>query len=188
MKKTMITLSMALSLISYSQTKNNAGTKNNTIAKKDSVYVGKQVDDMEDKTYYYPSRAIVSIDKEKSQGFRLSSFIEGKKDDELFIKDLSLKMVGIGGCVENNILIIKFEDESKIELKSWNEFNCEGDAWFTIDEEQGTALANKKIIKVKVQNGRTFESYTVDIKPVDSDYFVQLYYAIKNKKIKKESK
>lgn len=188
MKKSIIGLSMALSLASYSQTKTQTKTNQSAGKKKsnvDSVFIAKQVDDMSDKVYYLPSKALVSIDYTKNQGFRLSSFIEGKNDDELSIKDLSLKMVGIGSCVEDNILIIKFADETKIELKSWNDFNCEGDAWFTIDSEQASSLSSKKIVKVKVQNGRSFESFTTDIPEIDSDYFIQLFYAVQNKKIKK---
>lgn len=178
MKKTMILVGMVLSLTSYSQS--------NPKIKKDSVYIGKQIDDMEGKTYYYASRGMVS--KNEKQGFRLSCFIEGESDNELFVRDLSLKMVGIGGCVENNTLIIKFDDETKIDLKSWNDFNCDGDAWFNINEEQGNLLATKKIVKIKVQNGRTYDSYTADIMASDSDYFIQLYNAMKNKKIKIEKK
>ena len=40
-----------------------------------------------------------------------------------------------------------------------------------------------KIKKIKVQNGRSFESYTHELKE-DSDYFIQLFYAINNNKIK----
>jgi hypothetical protein len=93
-------------------------------------------------------------------------------------------MVGIGNCVENNTFIVKFSDESKIELKSWNDFNCEGDAWFSVKEDNLKSLETKKITKIRVQNGRTFESFTMEVPEIDSDYFIQLIYATKNNKIK----
>jgi hypothetical protein len=177
MKKTMTILFMILGLISYSQ--NNK----KTISNKDSVYIVKQVDDMNDKTYYFPSKALVCIDEVKAQGISLSSFIDAK-DGVISVSDLKMKMVGIGNCVENNTFIVKFSDESKIELKSWNDFNCEGDAWFSVKEDNLKSLETKKITKIRVQNGRTFESFTMEVPEIDSDYFIQLIYATKNNKIK----
>lgn len=186
MKKIMTTACLVLSLISYSQTKTKTDAQTKTIKKqKDSVVVVKQVDDMEDKSYYYPSRSIVIIDETKKQGIRLSAFINSKTET-LKLDDLELKMVGIGSCVENNILIIKFEDETKIELKSWNDFNCEGNAWFDIDKGEDDIvrlLETKRISKIRVQNGRSYESFTAEVSPDDADYFMQLIYAIDNNKV-----
>ncbi|MBK7362885.1 MAG: hypothetical protein IPJ01_11355 [Micavibrio sp.] len=153
-----------------------------TFAQKDSVYVSKIVDDMEDKSYYVPSRKMICASDDKKTGFALSAFLT-YKNDEITINELKVKTVNIGSCDEKDELIILFEDDSKIKLISWNDFNCKGDAWFSLSKSDKESLSNLKIKKIKVQNGRTFESFTKELTE-DSDYFIQLFYATNNKKIK----
>ena len=153
-----------------------------SFAQDDSVYVQKMVDDMSEKVYYFPSRKMVCATQDKKTGFTVSVFID-KKGDGVVVSDLNVKMVNIGSCVENNEMIIMFEDETKISLKSWNEFNCKGDAWFKTSKSDREKLATLRIKKIKVQNGRTYESYTYELTD-DEDYFIQLFYATANNKIK----
>lgn len=153
-----------------------------SFAQKDSVYVAKIVDDMEDKSYYVPSRKMICASDDKKTGFALSAFLT-YKNDEITINELKVKTVNIGSCDEKDELIILFEDDSKIKLISWNEFNCKGDAWFNLSKSDKESLSKLKIKKIKVQNGRTFESFTKELTD-DGDYFIQLFYATNNKKIK----
>jgi hypothetical protein len=169
MKKTIIGLMLA-TITSFS------------FAQKDSVYVAKIVDDMEDKSYYVPSRKMICASDDKKTGFALSAFLT-YKNDEISVNELKVKTVNIGSCDEKDELIILFEDDSKIKLISWNEFNCKGDAWFNLSKSDKESLSKLKIKKIKVQNGRTFESFTKELTE-DSDYFIQLFYATNNKKIK----
>jgi hypothetical protein len=153
----------------------------NVFSQKDSVYIQKSVDDMSEKSTYYPSTDVVLSNEGKTKGIRLSVFID-EKDGELSVGNLSLKMIGIGSCVEKNEMIIMFEDSSKITLTSWNKFNCKGDAWFDITNDEADKLATLKVKKIKITNGYTFDSFTKAMSR--PDYFRQIFYAIKMKKIK----
>jgi hypothetical protein len=173
MKKTksvIIGFILALTTISYAQ--------------KDSVYIAKITDDMEDKTYYFPSRKMICASDDKKTGFTLSAFLN-YKGDEINITELKVKSVNIGSCNEKDELIILFEDDTKIKVVSWNDFNCKGDAWFILSKSDKEKLSTVKIKKIKLQNGRTFESFTKELTE-NNDYFVQLFYAAKNKIIKEE--
>lgn len=153
-------------------------------AEADSVFIKKIADDMSDKVYFFPSRQIVCLSEDKKTEFRVSIFLN--KDDNsggCSAADLKVKMVNLGSCVEKNGIVFLFEDDTKISFISWNEFNCKGDAWFALSKSEMELLATKKIKKIKVQNGRSYESYTHEIKE-DNDYFIQLFYAINNNKIK----
>lgn len=151
--------------------------------KNDSVFIYKQVDDMEDEVYYFPSRKIVCSNEDKSKVFSLSAFIESDSDSNLSIGNLSVTAIGFG-CLEKCELIIMFDDGTKIKSTSWNKFNCKGNAWFSFDLNEIDSLSKKKITKVKLMNGNNFESYTSEINPIDSDYFIQLANAAKKRKIK----
>lgn len=169
-KKTATTFILAIySIISYSQ--------------KDSIYIKKTIDNMEDKVYCQASRLMICMNTEsKVIGFYLFPIIDFEKE-KASVSGLAVVMKNIGSCVENNEIIILFEDDSKIKLKSWNDFNCDGNAWFNTNSEDLSKLSSLKIKKIKVQNGRTYDSYTHEIKQ-DSDYFIQVFYAINNNKFK----
>jgi len=150
----------------------------------DSVYVAKLTDDMEGKSFYTPSRKMVCAKQDRKTGFSVSAFLDYNNGD-VAVDELKIRMVNIGGCSENTEIIILFTDSTKITLTSWNEFNCKGDAWFKLSKPDKEKLSTVKKKKIKVQNGRTYESYTHTLVE-DNDYFIQLFYAVKNKKIKEE--
>lgn len=156
---------------------------NSYYSQKDSIYIKKTIDSMEDKVYCQASRLMICMNTEsKVIGFYLFPIIDFVKE-KASVSGLAVVMKNIGSCVENNEIIILFEDDSKIKLKSWNDFNCEGNAWFNTNDEDLLKLSSLKIKKIKVQNGRTYDSYTHEIKQ-DSDYFIQVFYAINNNKFK----
>ncbi|MSP69594.1 MAG: hypothetical protein EXR20_04915 [Bacteroidetes bacterium] len=146
----------------------------------DSVYIVKNIDEMSDKVYFYPSRKMICASQDKSIGFSISMLF---KDNGSLATDLIVKTVNIGLCSEQNKIIFLFEDLTKISIVSWNEFNCKGDAWFVLSNSDKDNLANKKVKKIKFQNGKSFESYTYDVIE-NNDYFIQLFCAIRNKNIK----
>lgn len=145
----------------------------------DTLIVLSQKDEMSDKTYYLLSKKIICFNQEATKGFSLSAFIE----PDLTVRDIKTVMVGIGSCVEKNEMIIMFEDDSKLTFKSWNGFNCKGDAWFTITKKDVDILSTKKIKKVRLTNGRTYESYTADLEEKYSDYYIRLFRMLKNKQV-----
>lgn len=148
----------------------------------DSVYIVKNIVEMTDKVYFYPSRKMICASQDKSIGFSISVLF---KDNGSLATDLIVKTVNIGLCSEQNKIIFLFEDLTKISIVSWNEFNCKGNAWFVLSNLDKTNLANKKIKKIKFENGKSYESYTYDVIE-NNDYFIQLFCAIRNKKIKLE--
>ena len=146
---------------------------------KDSVYVIKDYDEMSNKTYIYPNRGVVVSNEEKSVGFKISAFIS----EGLVLEMLTVKIVGIGSCHENDEIIILFEDGQKITKKSWNKFNCKGDSYFNISDKEVSLLATKKITKIRISNGYSFESYTGDIQEKDKSYFIKILSDLETKTI-----
>lgn len=177
MKKTIILISsLILSFKAYTQTK----TKKDV----DSVYILKSVDDMTDKTYYFPTFKIPLINKTENQGLGISAFIDEKEyDNSIYIKDLDVKSINVGGCVEKSEIIFLFEDGSKINLISWNKFNCDGNSWFEIPESDSQILSTKELRKVKFINGRSYDSFTLEVPANRRRYFIQLYDAVKNNRV-----
>ena len=88
--------------------------------------------------------------------------------------------IGLGNCCENNKLIILFEDGSKINLVSWNDFDCEGNAYFSLTDTQKNKLAKLPIKTVRVTNGYSYESITSS-KGYNKRHFIQLFHCIDNK-------
>jgi hypothetical protein len=73
-------------------------------------------------------------------------------------------------------------DSTKLSLVSWNKFNCEGNAWFTLKESDISRLGSNKIIKAYFQNGRSYDSFTQKIDGEDQNYFVKLIADCKENK------
>jgi len=153
-----------------------------SFAQSDSVFIQKQVDEMTDKSYAFPSRKIVCIDEVNKRGFNVSFFMD-VVNGKCSTSDLQVKTVRIGTCNENNTIVFLFEDGTKLSLKSWNKFNCEGDSWFRVSNSDKEKLSTIKIKKIMVENGRSYESYTHELKE-DQDYFIQLGIAVEMQKVK----
>ena len=166
LKVMMMTLMMCLmTMVSFGQTS------------KDSVYVVKETDAMSGKTYVYGNRAFIVANDEGKIGFRVDPYIK----DDLSFGMITVTMVGIGSCNENDEIIILFENGEKITKKSWKKFNCDGEAYFDMNEKEIQLLRTQPISKIRMTNGRTYDSYTGDVKEKDKRYFIQLFYALDNK-------
>lgn len=146
-------------------------------ASPDSVYVVKETDAMSGDTYVYGNRAFVVANDESTKGFRIDTYI---KNDFSFGM-ITVKMVGIGSCNENDEIIILFENGEKITKKSWKKFNCEGEAYFNLSDSDIELLRTQPMSKIRMTNGRSYDSYTGDVKNKDKRYFIQLFYALDNK-------
>lgn len=149
---------------------------------KDSVYLVKKTDEMSGETYVYGNRAFIVANDAGKIGFRIDTYIE----NDLSFSVIIVTMVGIGNCNENDEIIILFENGEKITKKSWKKFNCEGEAYFNMNEKEIQLLRTQPISKIRMTNGRTYDSYTGDVKEKDKRYFIQLLYSLDNKLLTEE--
>lgn len=148
-------------------------------AQTDSVYVIKSSDEMSGKTYIYGSKNLVISNDTKEKGFIVDTYI----DDNLSIRMITVVMVGIGNCNENDEIIILFENGEKITKKSWKSWNCDGEAYFNITKLEMEMLRTLPMAKIRMTNGISYDSYTGDVIVKDKRYFIQLLYALDNKLI-----
>jgi hypothetical protein len=82
---------------------------------------------------------------------------------------------GVLGLVEKNI-ITKLGCVIKIENK---EFNCDGNVWITPKSSDIELMRNQPISKMRVTNGRNYESYTFDdLDDVMKNYFINLFKSL----------
>lgn len=156
MKKVFISFLMALPFLSVAQ-----------------QCIVKDCDDMTDKCVYYPRHNMILANDNKTVGFTVDARIV-EKAGQLAVADIMVVSVNIGGCNEGDKLILMLSDSTKLSLVSWNKFNCEGNAWFSLRESDVNRLASHKIIKAYFQNGRSYDSFTKEIEGEDQDYFVKL--------------
>lgn len=146
------------------------------------VYIAKLVDEMSDRVYYSPSKAIVL--RNEKQGFRVELTLTGKSERELKVSGIDFKSVGVGNCMENDTFIILFENGEKISRKSWQKFNCEGRSYFDLTDEDIEKLATLPVAKIRLENGRDYKSMTGEVPKSDRNYFVQAVRAYRNKDIR----
>jgi len=163
-KTMMITLMMCLvTIVSFGQT--------------DSVYVIKETDAMDGKVIAYSSRDFICANDAGKIGFRVSAHINFR---DIKFSMITVTMVGIGSCNEKDEMIILFENGEKIIKTSWKEFNCEGRTYFDMNDDDIQLLRTQPISKIRMTNGRTYDSYTGDVKKKDKRYFIQVLYALDN--------
>lgn len=165
-KLKLVVLGLVTSLTSFGQ-----------VVTTDSVYVMKETDSMSDKTYYSPNRCFIVKNETGKIGFKVSLYINKDMEPSM----ITATMVGIGSCNENDEIIILLENGSKITKKSWKKFNCEGETYFDLDRNDIESLKSSPISKIRMTNGRSYDSYTGDVKLKDKRYFIQLFYALGNK-------
>ena len=73
-----------------------------------------------------------------------------------------------------------FENGGKITKKSWNDFNCEGNAYFYLTKDEIELLRTNPLSKIRMINGRTYDSFTGEVQKKDKRYFIQIFYALDN--------
>jgi glycerate kinase len=143
------------------------------IVTKDSVYIIRETDAMSGLTHVYSSRRFICANEAGKIGFIVSAVI---KSDII----ITATMIGIGGCNENDVIIILFENGEKIVKTSWKKFNCDGETYFDVNEKDMQLLRTQTLSKIRMTNGRTHDNYTGDVKSKDRRYFIQLLYALDN--------
>lgn len=130
--------------------------------------------DLSGNCYYYVKENIIVTNSEKSKGFTFSPSVD-MKNKNLVCDGIIASMVNIGGCCENNTMIMLLADSSTITLKSWNKFNCKGDAFFNLTKDEAQLLRTHKILKAQIKNGRTYDSFQNSIPTSDQDYFLRFF-------------
>lgn len=150
----------------------------------DSIYIMKSTDVMTDKTSYITSRSLALSESKDNAEMYLAI---KKQNNKLVPNDLCVTMDIGGHCVEDNTLIIMFSNAQKISLTSFNKFNCDGIAWFSLSNEQCKLLSSQPIDKIRIKNGRTYDEMTATLK-INKDYFIQTFYAMNTNKIKELKK
>jgi len=162
MKKVILILAIALGAIN--------------LHAQDSTFIYYFVDELEDKTYHMPSSDLIVANSEKTEGAKISFHLT----DEGEFSFLTANIVGLGNCYEKNKMIVLFKDGSKINLVSWNDFNCDGKAYFNLNAAQKQKLSTLPIKTIRVTNGYTYESITVS-EGYNKRYFIQAFHCIDNK-------
>jgi hypothetical protein len=140
-------------------------------------------DEMTDKVYYYPNEGIVVKSEDGESGFRVHLSIKEEKS-VLIPNDIVIKAVNIGSCYENNKLTFLFENGEKVTLGSWNKFNCEGNAYFEIPKKDLELFKSQKLMKMRFENGRTYDSLTGEVD--DKEYFTTLFNLMNQNKYETE--
>jgi hypothetical protein len=146
----------------------------------------KHIDTMNDKVYFIFDKRISLIDKEQKKGFAIDLFVasDGKRSDtegNPVVEGITTTSVNIGTCNENDELIILFDDDSKIKLISFNDFNCEGKSYYKLDQNEYEALKTKKIKRSRFTNGKSYDSFTMDLDVAKQGYFINAINAVENR-------
>jgi hypothetical protein len=132
------------------------------------------IDKMTDIEYYFSEKKLICANAKKTKGFTIAPSFKvenGKIANSGFL----CENVNIGNCDENDSLIFLFNDNSKLELTSWNKFNCEGNVYFSFSESDLAELSSKKVNTIRFNNGYSYESLTVTLKKEQQNYFIRAY-------------
>ena len=132
-------------------------------------------DEMTDRVSFLPSKDILV--KEGKKGFRIFLQI----NNELEAIGLILFHAGIGGCSENDNLIILLENGEKLKLDSWGDFNCKGNSYYNINSFDIDLLGSSPIKKIMFKNGRTYDSMTKEVPADQKNYFIKLFDLLSKK-------
>lgn len=128
----------------------------------------KIVDEMSDKVYWSDDGQVFI---ENDAGFRIECAWKYNSPDPVF-DGIMAKVVGLGSCVENVEMIVLFDNGEKITKTSWNKFNCEGNAWYNLRENEINLFKTTSINKIRFTNGRTYDSITGTLEI--PDYFITI--------------
>lgn len=96
----------------------------------------------------------------KSEGLFAMLFLK-EKEGKILPSTLYMKFLGIKGCVdEGSTLDVIFENGEKTQLVNWNDFDCEGKNYFSLQDKEDL-FKNNKIKAIKYTNKRNFDTMIV---------------------------
>lgn len=139
--------------------------------------------DLSGECYIYSNTSLVIANSAKSKGFKIMPDIERTSDSTLALNGLLVTLVNIGTCCENNELIFLFADSTKMTLVSWNDWNCEGNAWYDLNADQVNQLNTKQIIKAQIKNGYSFDTFSNTLVGEDRKYFMKVHTEVKANRV-----
>ena len=143
-------------------------------------------DKMTDKKYALGDAGLVCSDNGKD-GFIVSVSWRVKEDkwlgDSAIYGGIITKST-IGNCFEKDRLIFLFTDDTKLEMESWNSFNCEGNSYYDFEKAFLRKLGSNQVKAIRFVNGRNMESLTYILKDYEQNYFIQAYSSCLMKKYK----
>lgn len=135
-----------------------------------SQQITKVIDTMSDK-YYWVEPGMLFLNDEGDAGFRITTDFKRNSDTPVF-EGLDFRVAGLGNCVEDVQIIILFEDGTKITKTSWNDFNCDGYAWYNFTRSEVETISTVGIDKVRVTNGRSYDTLTLEAE--NPNHFVEI--------------
>ncbi len=107
------------------------------------------------------------------------------KNNVINYNGLIVKSSNMGGCMEKDELLFLFSDNTKFSLKAWNEANCDGNSFFDLEGTENKKYAGKKLVSIRLQNGRTFETLAYQPSGDQINYFRNAATALQNKVFEK---
>ena len=161
MKKLLIITALFLSNLTFSQ-------------QKKQFIIEHCIDKMTEREYFLTQKKLICANTQKTKGFTITPQFN-LEDGNIVPNGFICKNANIGNCNEKDDLIFLFEDDTKLTLTSWNDFNCDGNAYFSFDKDDLNYLSTKKITDIRFSNGYSYESYTYTFKQAEKDYFINAY-------------
>jgi hypothetical protein len=134
-----------------------------------TLRVFKQVDLIEGKTFYYFSKTLYASDDD-IKGFLIICDLESTENGFKY-DGIRIKAAKLGPCQENSYINILFDDSTRTKMTMWNDFNCENEIYMDLNRVNLSEL-NKPIMAIRFTNGRSFESYTKNLKGVSKYFFM----------------
>ena len=148
-----------------------------TISSFAQITILESVDEMTDQKSWYASERFIAANKTLTTGCAIDMIIDGGNGVRK-CSFMAVEMVGLDKCNQDNTLIVLFENGKKFTLKSWNKFNCKGEAYFTLSKSEIEMLSLYPISKVRITNGRSYKNYTAEIEY--KTYFIEFYKSLNN--------
>lgn len=142
-------------------------------------YIRHSKDEMTDQSHYYASYRLICVSEDNTKAFGVWPTFDVKKG-KLAYTGLIVKSAGIGNCVEKGDLIFLFEDGSKVNLKAWSDFDCEGVSYFDL-YGKGLPQLTKRLKAIRFTNGGTYDSYTHQVPEENRNYFIEVQQALNEK-------
>jgi hypothetical protein len=178
MRSTILTLLLIFPSVFFAQQKSDT-----TAEKKKTLpyYIETCIDKMTDKPNANGSKYLMCTDG-KEKAFAVS-FIWTYNGEEVSYFGINVFSQGIGNCVENSKLFLLFEDDTKLQLTAWNEFNCDGSSFMDWKGKQFDKIVSQKVKTIRFQNGRTYDSFTYDLSPDEQSFFMEAGNAFYGKRI-----
>jgi hypothetical protein len=139
--------------------------------------------DLSGDCYIYPNYSLVVANSAKSKGFKIMPDVRRTTDSTIALNGLIVTLVNIGTCCEKNELIFLFADSTKMTVTSWNDFNCEGNAYYELSSDQANQLLTKEIIKAQMTNGYSYDTFANKLVGDDRKYFMKVHTEVKANRV-----